>query len=103
MARPRTIKPMDLYPNWPSAEGYAGPSGDHTATLRIVVSRLAKHITEHGWSRRQTAEVVGVNHVSLHDMLVGNTWPRAEHIAQIELALDVVLWPRLYEVRDGDG
>lgn len=99
MARPKTIRPLDLYPNWPLVEGYIGPSGAHTETLRIVVKRLAQYISDHGWSLRQSSEAVGVNHVSLHDMLVGNTWPGAEHIAQIELVLDVVLWPTPEEVR----
>ncbi|MHA2787861.1 hypothetical protein ACXZ66_01755 [Corynebacterium sp. S7] len=34
-------------------------------------------------------------------MMNGLVWPRAEHIAAIEIALDVQLWPTLAEVRDG--
>ena len=110
MARPKTIKPVELYPHWPSPEGFAVPANIgsvrlnnwwHAESMRIVVARLRDYIEDQGWSLRRTAETVGVNHVSLHDMLRGYTWPRAEHIAQIELALDIVLWPLPGEVREG--
>ena len=98
MARPKTTRPLGLYPHWPSAQGYNGPPGARKETLRLVVERLAQYIADHSWSLRQASKAVGVNHVSLHDMLTGNTWPRAEHIAQIERALDVALWPTPEEV-----
>lgn len=110
MARPKTIKPVELYPHWPSPEDFAAPANTesgrldnwgHAESMRIVVARLRDYVEDQGWSLRRTAEVVGVNHVSLHDMLRGHTWPRAEHIAQIELALNIILWPLPGEVREG--
>lgn len=110
MARPKTIKPVELYPHWPSPEDFAVPANIepgrldtwwHAESMRIVVARLRDYVEDKGWSLRRTAEAVGVSHVSLHNMLRGQTWPRAEHIAQIELTLDIVLWPLPEEVREG--
>lgn len=110
MARPKTIRPVELYPHWPSPEDFAVPATTtpsrlnnwgHAESMRMVVARLKDYVDDRGWSLRRTAEAVGVNHVSLHDMLRGHTWPRAEHIAQIELALDIILWPQPGEVREG--
>jgi transcriptional regulator with XRE-family HTH domain len=55
---------------------------------------------ERDWSLRQMAQATGVNHVSLHHMLRGSNWPNAEHLAQIEQALQLQLWPRLGEVNE---
>lgn len=110
MARPKTIKPVELYPHWPSPEDFAVSANTgsghldiwgHAEAMRIVVARLRDYVDAQSWSLRHAAKVVGVNHVSLHNMLRGHTWPRAEHIAQIELALDIVLWPLPGEVREG--
>lgn len=100
MARPAALPPAKLYPHWPDGDNctLAGQDRAVAETLRIVVVRLRDIMVERDWSLRQMAQVTGVNHVSLHHMLHGNSWPSAEHLAQIEQTLQLQLWPRLGEV-----
>ena len=58
MARPKTIKPVELYPHWPSPEGFAVPANIgsvrlnnwwHAESMRIVVARLRDYIEDQGW------------------------------------------------------
>lgn len=100
MARPEAGTPAKLYPYWPDGHGCTLTGRDRAVaeTLRIAVVRIEAAMVEHEWSLRQMAQATGVNHVSLHHMLRGDIWPNAEHLAQIEQALQLQLWPRLGEV-----
>ncbi|MDV2418333.1 helix-turn-helix transcriptional regulator [Corynebacterium tuberculostearicum] len=98
MVRPKTVRPVEMYPDWP-LRGDTAARRDQSETLRIAMERLSEVVSARQWSLRQLAAATEVNHVSLHNMLTGHTWPRAEHIAQIELALGISLWPQPEEVK----
>lgn len=100
MTRPDAAPPRHFYPHWPDGNDCTliGPGRAAAETLRIAVFRVQTAVVEREWSLRQMAHATGVNHVSLHQMLRGGIWPNAEHLAQIEQALQLQLWPRLDEV-----
>lgn len=91
MARPSRKQPRELYPNWPDGE-----IADDLAHEKLrKVAHLVRHIadTEDGGSIRALATRIGMTHTVLHALVAGTSWPNAESIARLELALNRPIWP----------
>lgn len=102
MARPVTVPPLEYFPSWPDRKGghVARILDDpYVETVRLAVVRLYAEREARGLSWRELDDLTGVNYVTLRKIVVGEQWPRAEHIAACELALGVQLWPTLDVVR----
>jgi DNA-binding phage protein len=89
MGRPVRAKPAALAPApWPDVAS-PDPIGE-------VARRFTLNLREAVGSRsiRSVAEASGLAHVTLLQVLAGQTWPDLETIAKLERGLDVPLWPR---------
>lgn len=98
MARPVTVLPLEYYPHWPErgeADTTRITQAPHVESVRLAVARLSAEREARGLSWRQLDALTGVNYVTLRKIIVGEQWPRAEHLAACELALGIQLWPKL--------
>lgn len=103
MARPATVLPLEYYPHWPerrAADTARITQAPHVESVRLAVARLSAEREARGLSWRQLDALTGVNYATLRKIIVGEQWPRAEHLAACELALGIQLWPTLEVVQD---
>ncbi|WP_406505390.1 helix-turn-helix transcriptional regulator [Streptomyces sp. NBC_00212] len=65
------------------------------AVVQAIARRLADALRERHLSRRQAADLLGVNRQTIGDVLDGRTWPDVATIARLEASLNTPLWPPL--------
>lgn len=98
LARPVTVTPLEFFASWPSrcpARTDLIATSPQVEAVRITIARLSSEREARGLSWRQLGEITGVNYANLRKAVIGDQWPRAEHIAACELALGIQLWPSL--------
>ena len=85
--------PASTSAQWP-AEPCHDPAAEKIR-LFVVNLRAALRLDEPDstWTLRSLARHVGMDHTLLSDLLAGKSWPNSMTIAQLEVALDVALWP----------
>lgn len=102
MARPVTVPPREYFPHWPdrkAAQTTRIMAHPYAESVRLAVARLSAERDARGLSWRQLEALTEVNYATLRKIVIGEQWPRAEHLAACEIALGLQLWPRLEVVR----
>ncbi|WP_166880020.1 helix-turn-helix transcriptional regulator [Salinibacterium sp. ZJ450] len=87
MARPPRPKPRDLAVGWPDVK---------SEDLAGEVARLFALNVRHAMgdrSIRSVAAEAGIDHVTLGNVLKGDSWPDLVVIARLEYTFGVDLWP----------
>lgn len=90
MARPSRNPPRELYPGWPDIPIRGEPVHEK---MRRVAFAVQQAVDEDGGSVRRLAVRVGMTHTVINSLVAGTSWPNAESIAKLEVALDRPLWP----------
>ena len=90
MARPARKQPRELYPDWPDVSIQDDPVHEKLRQVALAVRQAAD---EGGGSVRRLAERVGMTHSVLNSLVTGASWPNAESVAKLEVALNRRLWP----------
>lgn len=90
MARPARKQPREIYPDWPDVLIQGDPAHEK---LRQVAWAVRRAVDDEGGSVRKLAVQVGMTHTVINSLVTGASWPNAESIAKLEVALDRPLWP----------
>ncbi|MEV4285805.1 helix-turn-helix transcriptional regulator [Nonomuraea bangladeshensis] len=91
--RARSVPPRDLAQdpeNWPHADLSAHPAA---AVVQAIAAALVDELVARRLSRRGLAAFTGVNRQSINTLISGCSWPDVATIAQLEIGLDIRLWP----------
>ena len=85
--------PASTSAKWPT-EPCHDPAAEKIR-LFVVNLREALRLDEPDttWTLRSLARHVGMDDTLLSDLIAGKSWPNSMTIAQLEVALDVALWP----------
>ncbi|WP_200809762.1 helix-turn-helix transcriptional regulator [Demequina sp. NBRC 110054] len=84
---PKRARPRDLGSNWPE-ESISDAAGEVARLLAIALRD-----TIDGISLRRASNLTGVDHVTIADILRGDSWPDLITIARLEAGLETTLWP----------